>query len=206
VVGLSVPFTPRGRVRPTNIMPQTDDAFFYQLYFQTPGVAEAEFERDVRLSIRSLLYSASGDAPRQENRATTGEQVGMVPRRGGFLSRLTNPASLPGWLTEADVNFYVSEFTRTGFRGGLNWYRNIDRNWELLAPVAGARVTIPALYIAGDRDLVVAFRGMDQIIANLSKFVPQLRRTLLLPGCGHWTQQERAPEVNQAMIDFIRGL
>jgi len=206
VVGLSVPFTPRGRVRPTNIMPQTDDAFFYQLYFQTPGVAEAEFERDVRLSIRSLLYSASGDAPRQENRATTGEQVGMVPRRGGFLSRLTNPASLPGWLTEADVNFYVSEFTRTGFRGGLNWYRNIDRNWELLAPVAGARVTTPALYIAGDRDLVVAFRGMDQIIANLSKFVPQLRRTLLLPGCGHWTQQERAPEVNQAMIDFIRGL
>jgi len=206
VVGLSVPFTPRGRVRPTNIMPQTDNAFFYQLYFQTPGVAEAEFERDVRLSIRSLLYSASGDAPRQENRATTGEEVGMVPRRGGFLSRLTNPASLPGWLTEADVNFYVSEFTRTGFRGGLNWYRNIDRNWELLAPVAGARVTTPALYIAGDRDLVVAFRGMDQIIANLSKFVPQLRKTLLLPGCGHWTQQERAPEVNQAMIDFIRGL
>jgi len=206
VIGLSVPFTPRGRVRPTSIMPQTEDALFYQLYFQSPGIAEAELERDVRLSIRSLLYSASGSAPQQEDRAKTGGEVGMVPRRGGFLSRLMNPASLPHWLTEADVDFYVSEFTRTGFRGGLNWYRNIDRNWELLAPMAGARVTTPALYIAGDRDLVLAFRGMDQIIANLSKFVPQLRGTLLLPDCGHWTQQERAQDVNQAMIDFVRRL
>jgi len=206
VIGLSVPFTPRGRVRPTSIMPQTEDALFYQLYFQSPGIAEAELERDVRLSIRSLLYSASGRAPQQEDRAKTGGEVGMVPRRGGFLSRLMNPASLPHWLTEADVDFYVSEFTRTGFRGGLNWYRNIDRNWELLAPMAGARVTTPALYIAGDRDLVLAFRGMDQIIANLSKFVPQLRGTLLLPDCGHWTQQERAQDVNQAMIDFVRRL
>jgi pimeloyl-ACP methyl ester carboxylesterase len=206
VIGLSVPFTPRRPVRPTSIMPQTEDALFYQLYFQSPGTAEAEFERDVRLSIRSLLYSASGDARRREGGAKDGGEVGMVARRGGFLSRLTNPASLPRWLTEADVDFYVSEFTRTGFRGGLNWYRNIDRNWELLAPMSGVQVTVPALYIAGDRDLVLAFRGMDQIIANLSKFVPQLRSTLLLPGCGHWTQQERAQEVNQAVIDFVRRL
>jgi pimeloyl-ACP methyl ester carboxylesterase len=89
---------------------------------------------------------------------------------------------------------------------GLNWYRNIDRNWELFAPFAGARVTVPALYVAGDRDLVVAFRGMDQLLPNLSKFVPQLRRTLMLPGCGHWTQQERPQEVNVAMVDFLRSL
>ena len=113
---------------------------------------------------------------------------------------------MPHWLTEADVDFYVSEFARTGFRGGLNWYRNMDRNWELLAPVSGVQVTVPALYIAGDRDLVLAFRGMDQVIANLSKFVPQLRRTLLFPGCGHWTQQERAQEVNQAVIEFVQRL
>jgi pimeloyl-ACP methyl ester carboxylesterase len=205
VVGLSVPFVPRRPARPTSMMPQTEDALFYQLYFQSPGIAEAELERDIRLSIRSLLYSASGDAPRRENRAAN-DKVGMVPRRGGFLSPLTNPTSLPYWLTEADVDFYVGEFRRTGFRGGLNWYRNIDRNWELLGPLAGARVTVPALYIAGDRDLVLAFRGMDQIIANLSKFVPQLRGTLLLPSCGHWTQQERAPEVDGAMIDFLRRL
>lgn len=206
VIGLSVPFTPRRSVRPTSIMPQTEDAIFYQLYFQTPGVAETELERDVRLSIRSLLFSASGDAPRRENRAAAGREVGMVPRRGGFLSRLVDSPSLPLWLNEADVDFYVSEFTRTGFRGGLNWYRNIDRNWELLGPFAGARVTVPALYIAGDRDLVLSFRGMDQVISNLSKFVPQLRGTLLLPGCGHWTQQENAHEVNQAVVDFVRQL
>ena len=99
----------------------------------------------------------------------------MVPRRGGFLSRSMDPRSLPLWLTEADIEFFAGEFTRTGFRGGLNWYRNIDRNWELLAPLAGAHVTVPALYIAGDRDLVVGFRGMDQLIPNLSKFVPTSR-------------------------------
>jgi len=206
VVGLSVPFVPRRPARPTSMMPQTEDALFYQLYFQSPGIAEAELERDVRLSIRSLLYSASGDAPRREDGARNGSEVGLVPRRGGFLSRLMNPESLPDWLTEADVDFYVSEFTRTGFRGGLNWYRNIDRNWELLAPMAGACVTVPALYIAGERDLVLGFRGMDQIIANLSRFVPQLQGTLLLPGCGHWTQQEKAHEVNQAVLEFVRRL
>jgi pimeloyl-ACP methyl ester carboxylesterase len=116
------------------------------------------------------------------------------------------PEALPTWCTEADIEFFAGEFTRTGFRGGLNWYRNIDRNWELLAPFAGACVTVPALYIVGDRDLVVAFRGMDQLIPNLSKFVPYLRKTVMLPGCGHWTQQERPEEVNTAMVDFLRGL
>lgn len=206
VVGLSVPFVPRRPARPTSMMPQTDEAQFYQLYFQAPGIAEAELELDVRKSIRSLLYSASGDAPLRRNRSAVDGEVGMVPRTGGFLSSLADPRSLPNWLTERDVDFYVSEFLRTGFRGGLNWYRNIDRNWELLAPMAGGQVRVPALYVAGDRDLVLAFRGMDQIIANLPKFVPQLRGTLVLAGCGHWTQQERAGEVNRAMIDFVRQL
>lgn len=206
VIGLSVPFWPRYPIRPTTHMPQTDDAIFYQLYFQSPGVAEAELERDVRRSIRSILVSASGDAPRRENSGSPSPGVGMVPRQGDFLSRLPDPASLPPWLTDADVDFYVKEFTRTGFRGGLNWYRNIDRSWELLASFAGSCVQIPALYIAGDRDLVVAFRGMEQIIANLAHFVPQLRGTLMLPGCGHWTQQERPREVNKAMLDFIQKL
>ncbi len=206
VVGLSVPFRPRGTVRPTTAMPQTDEALFYQLYFQEPGVAEAEFERDTRVSLRTVLYSASGDAPRRDWGGAAASAVGMVSRQAGFLSGMINPASLPSWLGEADIAFYAGEFARTGFRGGLNWYRNIDRNWELLAPFAGARVTIPALYIAGERDLVVAFRGMDQLLANLTKFIPQLRQTIMLPGCGHWTQQERASEVNAAMLDFLRRL
>lgn len=202
VIGLSVPFRPRGPVAPTSVMPRRDDALFYQLYFQTPGVAESEFERDVRQAVVKMLFSVSGDAPRD---AAAGG-VGMVPRVGGFLTGMPSPAVLPSWLNAADVDFYVGEFARTGFRGGLNWYRNIDRNWELLAPFAGAKVTVPALYIAGDRDLVVAFRGMDQVIANLANQVPHLRGTVMLPGCGHWTQQERAAEVNAAFIDFLRQL
>jgi pimeloyl-ACP methyl ester carboxylesterase len=208
VIGLSVPFSGglRSKTHPTTVMPQNDDAQFYQLYFQPPGVAEREFEADVRLSIRSLLYSASGDAPRRGGPAPGSGGFGMVPRKGGFLTRLVNPEVLPAWLTEADVDFYAAEFARTGFRGGLNWYRNIDRSWELLAPFVGAQVTMPALYVAGDRDLVLSFPGMDKLIPNLSKFVPQLRKTIMLPGCGHWTQQERAHEVNTAMIEFLRGL
>lgn len=206
VVGLSVPYRPRGAVRPTTVMPQTDDTMFYQLYFQTPGVAEAELQRDVRSTMRRLLYSASGDAPHGEGRLDNRDAVGMVPRRDGFLSHQAEPPSLPAWLSDADITFFTDEFTRTGFRGGLNWYRNIDRNWELLAPFAGARVLVPALYVAGDRDLVVAFRGMDQLIPNLPTFVPHLRKTVMLPGCGHWTQQERPEDVNAALIDFLRSL
>lgn len=174
--------------------------------FPDSWVAEAEFEHDVRRFIRGVLYSNSGDTPVQVPK----DQVGMVPRTGGFAARMAtqpaNPAALPPWLTEADIDFYAAEFARSGFRGGLNYYRNIDRNWELLALFAGAKVTIPALYIAGDRDLVMAFRGMDQLVANLAQFVPQLRETLILPGCGHWTQQERAAEVNAAMIEFLHSL
>jgi pimeloyl-ACP methyl ester carboxylesterase len=199
VIGLSVPFRPRGTARPTTVMPQTDDAVFYQLYFQEPGVAEAEFERDPRLTLHSLLYWGSGDAPRGERR------LGMVPKGSGFLGGRPAP-SLPSWLTEADLDFYAAEFARNGFRGGLSWYRNIDRNWELAAPFTGKTIDVPALYVAGERDLVVSFPGMEQLIPNLVRFAPKLRQTIMLPGCGHWTQQERPAEVNAAMLDFLSRL
>jgi pimeloyl-ACP methyl ester carboxylesterase len=202
VIGLSVPFLPRRPVRPTTAMPQTDYTVFYQLYFQTPGVAEAEFERDIRRTFRNILYGGSGDAPRRDPM----RPMHMLPRHGGFLANRPDPTSLPAWLTEPDVDFYTAEFTRTGFRGGLNWYRNIDRNWELSAPFTGVPVTVPALYIVGDRDPVVKFPGMEQLLPRLTTFVPNLRKTIMLPGCGHWTQQERPGEVNAAMIDFLKGL
>jgi pimeloyl-ACP methyl ester carboxylesterase len=206
VIALSGPYGPRGPSRPTTVMPQRADRLFYQLYFQTPGVAETEFERDVRLTVCTFLYSFSGDAPRRIGSAADPDAAGMVRRDGGFLARLPKPEALPPWLSEADVDFYTAEFARAGFRGGLNWYRNIDRNWELLAPFAGAKVSVPALYIAGDRDVVLDFPGVRRRIPDMARFVPQLRGTILLPGCGHWTQQERAEEVNSAMIDFLKQL
>ena len=119
---------------------------------------------------------------------------------------VVTPETLPAWLTEADLDFYAGEFARTGFRGGLNWYRNIDRNWELMAPFAGARVTVPALCMIGDLDLTMGFRGAPEIVANMAQSVPLLRETIMLPGCGHWTQQERPAEVNEAMIAFLQTL
>jgi pimeloyl-ACP methyl ester carboxylesterase len=205
VVGLSVPFVPRRPVRPTSVMLQTSEAMFYQLYFQEPGVAEADLERDPKATIRRLLYWASGDARDPASTVAAGD-VGMVPRTVGLVNSRPDPPSLPPWLGPAEVDFYAGEFARVGFRGGLNWYRNIDRNWELLAPWADAKVTVPALYVAGERDLVLAFRGMDQLLPALPMLVPKLTRTLILPGCGHWTQQERPAEVNAALLEFLKDL
>lgn len=205
VIGLSVPFRPRSAARPTTVMPQSEKAQFYQLYFQKPGEAEAEFERDPRRTIRQLLYWGSGDPPRPPRGERTGP-AGMVPHGGGFLNPVEAPTPLPGWLQESDLDVFAAQFRQAGFRGGLNWYRNIDRNWELLAPWAGARITVPALYVAGDRDLVVAFQGMDQLLPALRQHIPQLRDIVMLPGCGHWTQQERPAEVNTAMIAFLKSL
>jgi pimeloyl-ACP methyl ester carboxylesterase len=197
VAGLSVPFRPRGRAAPTSLMPHTDSEIFYQLYFQTEGVAENEFEQDIRKTIRLFLTG----------RANKYAAISpMVPRQGGWHTSRPLPSSLPNWITEADIDFYVAEFQRSGFRGGLNWYRNIDRNWELLAPWTGARVTVPALYMAGEQDLVVKFPGTEQLIANLGQFVPKLQKTIMLPDCGHWTQQEKPKEVNSAIIAFLNEL
>lgn len=204
VIGLSVPFRPRGPHRPTGVMPRTDDAVFYQLYFQAPGVAEAELERDVRASVRDILLRLSGDvAP-----IPGSDGFSMVPLQGGLAARFGEHAgmALPGWLGESDIDTYAAAFARGGFRGGLNWYRNIDRNWELLRPFAGLQVKVPALYVAGDRDLVLGFAGAREMVAGLGRVVPQLREAVILPGCGHWTQQERPEAVNAAMLGFLRGL
>jgi pimeloyl-ACP methyl ester carboxylesterase len=210
VVSLSVPYRPRGPARPTTLMPQTADAQFYQLYFQEPGVAEAELEKDPRLSLRTMLYGASGEGAAAMRAlaasGVTAPSVGMVPRGSGLLLGTVEPPPLPPWLGEADIAFYAGEFARSGFRGPLNYYRNQDRNWELMAPFADVKVTVPALYIAGDHDMVLAAPGTAEYLANLRQFVPALRDIRILPGCGHWTQQERPAEVNAAIIEFLRGL
>ena len=201
VAGLSVPPSAwSGNIPPTDGMKQRfGDNFFYQLYFQEPGKAEAEMEADVRRSMRMLLYTASGDCP--PNPAAT-----ALPKTAGFLDQMQDPGDdLPAWLTEADLDFFTGEFERAGFRGGLNWYRNIDRNWELMAAFNGKKVTPPSLFITGDRDLVVGLMGPDWR-KQMEATAPNLRDAVMIPGVGHWTQQEAAEAVNEAMIAFLRGL
>ena len=205
VAGLSVPFTPRMPVSPMDAWRAAFGDRFYQVYFQAPGVAEAELEADVAETIRRLLIGASGDRPAPDPDAER-LPAGVLPDGGGFLDVLRATDDLPPWLTQEDLDVYLAEFERTGFTGALNWYRNQDRNWALLAPWQGAVVTPPALYLAGTRDPVVEFPGMDQLLPNLRMFVPNLLDSVLIDGAGHWTQQERADEVSERLVAFCRDV
>jgi pimeloyl-ACP methyl ester carboxylesterase len=206
VIALSVPYTPRtvvrieGRpVRPTEMFKiLAGESFLYLLYFQEPGVAETELEADVRRWLRGFFFTASGDMPPEKVRF-----LGM-PKSSLFSDAFEFPEKLPGWLTEQDLDYYAGEFERTGFRGGLNWYRNFDRSWEQMAAFTDAGITVPALFIAGDRDGVIA--GSRPALDALPQTVPELRDSILLEGCGHWTQQERPEEVSRAMLDFLEKL
>ncbi|MBI5284657.1 MAG: alpha/beta hydrolase [Chloroflexi bacterium] len=197
VAGLSVPYTPRAPMPPTQLFKQVfADRFFYILYFQEPGVAEAELEPDVRRSMRLFLYMASGDAPPGN--------FALKPKDSTFLDGMPEPEKLPLWLTDEDLDYFTAEFQRTGFRGGLNRYRNMDRDWDELPQLAGAHVQQPALFIAGERDGVIAMNPSG--IETMKQHVPNLRGVVMLPGAGHWTQQERPAEVSEALIEFLKGL
>ncbi|GAA3926127.1 alpha/beta hydrolase [Actinomadura viridis] len=196
VAGLSVPHRPRSSRPPVQAMREMFGEGFYMVHFQRPGEPEADLDRDRTATFRRILYAASGDG---------GGLLPAVPEGGGFVESCPEPARLPGWLTEDDIATYAREYGDAGFAGPVNWYRNLDRNWELTAAWHRAPITPPALYIGGDRDPVVAGPAR-RAVDRLADFVPNLRGTVWLSGCGHWTQQERPAEVNEALIGFIRDL
>jgi pimeloyl-ACP methyl ester carboxylesterase len=199
---LSVPYSPPGFRRPTDAMRGIGGAEeeFYIIYFQEPGRAEAEAELDVRGWVLGFLVGASGDAVAPSDGGT----IGTV-RRGGMLrDRFVVPDELPAWLTQADVDFYAGEFERTGFRGGLNRYRNLDRDWVDLQPWRGRPITVPSLFIGGERDgpTIIGQRA----IARFPETLPALAGSHILPGCGHWVQQERPEEVTRLLVEWLRKL
>lgn len=199
VVGVNTPFFPRSPAPPTQIMrAMAQGNFHYILYFQEPGVAEAELERDVRRSLRGFYQSFPREAAQAAKERPPGVWSGAG---GGILDKL--PDAPPGdFLTAADFDVFVRAFERTGFRGGLNWYRNLDRNWELTAYLSAAKVTQPALMITAELDVVLR----PELAEGMSRWVPNLRDTILIRNCGHWTQQEKPAAVNQALIGFLRSL
>ncbi len=197
VVGMSVPHRPRSPDAPLRLLKQAGLQDYYWFYFQTPGVAEKEFERDVSVTMRKLLCGISGNVPVDR------ENPMNVPAGTGFLDRLAVPEKLPDWLREKDVERMVSEYQRTGFGSGLNLYRNIDRNWELTAAWHGAQIRQPALFIAGTRDPVIAGKRGEIAIEHMVQAVPGVKKALI-DGAGHWIQQERPEEVNAALLDFLR--
>jgi len=198
VVGMSVPYAGRPPGSPLARLQQTfEDIFFYILYFQEPGVAEAELQADVRRSLRTFYFSGSGDAP-------AGSAFSPHPKTAKLLDTMRDPAQLPAWLTETDLDYYTERFERGGFRGPLNWYRNFDRSWQRTEALAGKKVEQPALFIAGERDPVIAWSQRQ--LERMPQAVPHLRESVLLPGCGHWVQQERPAEVNAALLRFLGQL
>jgi len=199
IVAMSVPLRTRTPEPPMVIARRNfGDKFFYQLYFQQPGVAEREFEGNTR-EFLSRIY-ASPSTPREPPQVTD-----LSASAGGLTVRLGKPKSPVPWMSEADLDYYVAEFQRAGFRGGLNYYRNIDRNWETTAHLANAKIAVPALFLAGEKDLVIAGATRDQLIAMMSGRVKDLT-VELYPNTGHWVQQERAEEVNKAIATFLASL
>lgn len=202
VAGLSVPFSPPSETRPLAAMrAMAGDEEFYVEYFQEPGRAEAEIEADVRDWLLGFMFTASGDAPPPDPSAGT---VATIPHGALMKDRFHRPDVLPAWLTVDDLDVYTSEFEHGGFRGPLNRYRNVERDWEDLAAWRGAHIDVPALFIGGDRDGPTVWGAGS--IAAFERTLPRLHRSIILEGCGHWTQQERPDDVNAALIDFLRSL
>ena len=200
VVGLSVPHTGRGPAPRIELFRNIyKDRFFYQLYFQEPGVAEAELEADVRTSLRKIYYWASGEA------IAAGIRL-YKPADAKLLDDLPDPEPFPAWLTPADLDYYVGEFQQSGFRGPLNRYRTSKLDFEHQAAVADKCVAQPAAFIAGSLEPVLHYLPGVDLIETMRTRVADLRLVRLIEGVGHWVQQERPEEVNAALTTFLRGL
>ena len=194
VAGLSVPPPFRGRARPLDSLRAGGVNNFYWQYFQIPGVAEAEFERDVAATMRKIL-----------GRGVSDPDALFITEGKGFLGNIAPVLTLPDWLSEADIAAFTEAYQTSGFRGGLNWYRNLDRNWDLTAPWQGAQIHQPSLFIAGSKDSVVTGLIGAKRVNELERVLPNLRQRLIIEGAGHWVQQERPEEVNAALIAFLKS-
>ena len=199
IATLSVPATPRRTMSPTEIMRSMfGEKFFYILYFQTPGVAEHELQHDVARSIRQFMFGGSGDAPERELDFSK-----TPPNTAYFLDQFADCETLPPWLSQEALDYFVGEFERNGFRGPLNWYRNFDRSWELSAPFAGRTIDQPSAFISGDRDLIRGIPGWEESMRHV---MTDLRDVTILPNIGHWTQQEAPEDTNEALLGFLKSL
>ncbi|GAA4550808.1 alpha/beta hydrolase [Pseudonocardia xishanensis] len=230
VAGLSVPFgargliglldDPFGEIRPSiaHRAAAGPDLLFYQEYFCLPGdVAAREADADLRTWLTGILYGLSADVPLppemadvdltklSDDAATEYVRAALcVPPGTGLGSVLPQPEKLPAWLTQEDLDHYVAEFERTGLVGAMNYYRNVELGWELLAEFQGTPLTVPALFIGGDRDLATIW-GRNAI-ERAGEYVKDLRRSVIFERCGHWIQQEKPAETTRELLEWLRGL
>jgi pimeloyl-ACP methyl ester carboxylesterase len=197
VVGLSVPPVPPAQVPPTQAFRAIfGDNFFYMLYFQEPGVADAELAADPAKTIRRMMAGLR----RADDKLAALRMI--QPGPVGFVDRLPEADGLPDWISAEELDHYITEFTRTGFTGGLNWYRNLDRNWEIMADPPAAAIAVPAMFIAGTDDPVLGFMRPDRA----TEVVTGPYREVMIDGAGHWLQQERPDQINEVLLEFLSGV
>ena len=202
VAGLSVPWTGIATVNFLEAIRAAFTAknrFFYQIYFQDEGVAEAELEADVRASLRKFYYAISGDAP-------DGTWPKNKPHGAKLLDGLPDPDPFPAWLSKEDEDHFVAEFQASGFRGPLNRYRNHARDMAWQQQFRDRRIEQPSLFIGGDRDLAVRMLPGVDPVALMAPHLPGLRGAHVLPAIGHWTQQEAPEAVNRLLLEWLRQL
>ncbi len=202
VAALSVAYTGQAP-RPFNeifdVLFTKKNRFFYQAYFQKIGVPEADYDADPRNFLRRFLFSISGDA-------LPGSWPMNKTADATLLEGLADPDPFPAWLSDADLDYYVGEFAQSGFRGPINRYRNHERDWHYLQAFKDRKIAQPAFFIAGDRDPAFNMFGGADPIPAMRKAVPNLHGAHILPGCGHWTQQERPAEVSALLVGWLKGL
>lgn len=197
VAGLSVPFQPRRPGGPPTpaMAAITKRAGLGDLYisrFQAPD-AHAEFDADPEAALRKAFHAYDGASEKQS--------TGFIPDGVSFLETIADDATLPPWLSEPHFAEYVAAFSAGGFNGPINWYRNLDRNWALTAFLQDARIAQPSLFIVGERDPVRHYAGAHE--ATLKDRLTDLRGQHVLPGAGHWLQQERPDDVNRLLLGFL---
>ncbi len=198
VVAMSVPLLPRGTMPPVQMMRQLfGDSFFYILYFQEPGVADADLGADPAETMTRMLAGLTLPADDGVDIAGLANPDGT-----GFVDRLPPSEGLPSWLSQAELDHYTAEFRRTGFTGGINWYRNFDRNWETTPQLDGAHVTVPSTFITGTADPVTIMSPASAMEGH----VLDHRGDTFVEGAGHWVQQEAPDEVNAALLSFLGSL
>ncbi|RYF61343.1 MAG: alpha/beta hydrolase [Comamonadaceae bacterium] len=192
VMGLSVPYIPRG---PQSVLEAFDGAVppgFYMQYFQKPGVAEEDLGGDVPETLRRIFYANSGLNPKTPFLMT-------VPDGSTLVNELPSPDGPIAFLTDEDLKIYSDAYSRSGFRGGLNGYRVLHRNWELTAAWHGASLPVPSAYVGGTADTVLHFPGFREAAEAMGD-------ATFLDGAGHWIQAERPSEVNATLLAFLNSL
>uniref|UniRef100_A0A2K5QYN1 Bifunctional epoxide hydrolase 2 n=1 Tax=Cebus imitator TaxID=2715852 RepID=A0A2K5QYN1_CEBIM len=190
VASLNTPFIPANpNVHPMESI-KANPVFDYQLYFQEPGVAEAELEQNLSRTFK-IFFRASDE---------TVLSVHNVREMGGLFVRSPEEPSLGRMVTEEEIQFYVQQFKKSGFRGPLNWYRNMERNWKWACKSLGRKILIPALMVTAEKDFVLT----PQLSKHMEDWIPHLKRGHI-EDCGHWTQMDKPTEVNQILTEWLES-